>query len=299
MSLTPNPAEPSPLAVQNAIPTRLTRRSPSIGELSIVQRSSTTVEVCAHDRDITFPSFLGTSEFVYDSRAVYENPLITATSRALISDIHTLVHRCCAVDVPRPISILRTFLRACPPKNKLGEDVWFKAARVWAEVDDVSETESFDGHKKSFVEYTLNVLFFPDLHTPFRVPKTMMLRRPPSSPADSQLSLLSVPASPSLPIPGTPVSVPSPLHFQLPVMTRLCLNEQGQITYHRDIWDFRDVVQLIPGVRLAIWIMARAGAWGLSWISQRVCSSMDSAVHENECMNGDNALLTSTADLNI
>lgn len=72
----------------------------------------------------------------------YENPLITATSRALISDIHALTRHCCAVDVPRPLSLLHTILRAHPP-NKLGDDPWFKAIRVWAEVDDISETESF------------------------------------------------------------------------------------------------------------------------------------------------------------
>ncbi|KAG9311761.1 hypothetical protein JVU11DRAFT_8004 [Chiua virens] len=84
-----------------------------------------------------------------------------------------------------------------------------------------------------------------------------------------------MPTSPSFPIPGTPISVPSPLHLQLPVMTRLVFNEQGQITYHKDVWDVRDVVRLIPGVRPVLWIMARVGAWGLSWISQRICSNMN------------------------
>ena len=152
-----------------------------------------------------------------------------------------------------------------------------------------------DGHKKSFVQYTTNVLFFPDLHTTYKMPATLMLRHPPSSPADSPLSL-SVPASPYLPIPGTLFSVPSPLHFQLPVMTQLCFNEQGQITYHRDAWDVRDVVRLIPGVRVALWIIARAGAWGLSWISRRVCSNMVSDTQHDESMNGDNALLETTVD---
>ncbi|KAI9568114.1 hypothetical protein HD554DRAFT_820680 [Boletus coccyginus] len=77
----------APLMIQNNIPTqRMVHKSPSIGELSIIQRGSTAVDVCGHDT--TFPSFLGTSEFFYDPRAgAYENPLITATSRALISDI--------------------------------------------------------------------------------------------------------------------------------------------------------------------------------------------------------------------
>jgi hypothetical protein len=167
-----------------------------------------------------------------------------------------------------------------------------------SEVDTSASYIALDGHKKSFVEYTLNILFLPDLHTTYRIPKTLMLRRPPPSPAESQLSL-SVPASPSLPIPGTLFSVPSPLHLQLPVMTRLCFNEQGQITYHRDIWDFRDVVRLIPGARVVLWIMTRAGAWGLSWISQKVCSKMDPDAQHNESMNDDNALLTSTADPSV
>lgn len=82
-------------------------------------------------------------------------------------------------------------------------------------------------------------------------------------------------------------------------MTRLCFNEQGQITYHRDIWDFRDMVRLIPGVRVVLWIMARAGAWGLSWISQRVCSNMDPDVQHNETMSEDNALLASIGDSGV
>ncbi|KAG9311762.1 hypothetical protein JVU11DRAFT_8005 [Chiua virens] len=187
------PSQPQP-PIQDTGPTQQRiHKSPSIGELSIIQRSSTTVEVCGHGT--TFPSFLGTSEFFYDARAgacsfisssgdepnnTYENPLITATSRALISDIHTLTRRYRAIDVPRPLSILCTLLRMRPP-NKHAGDPWFKAIRMWAEIDDVSETESFDGHKKSFVEYTLNVLFFPDLHSTYRVPKTLMLHRPPAS----------------------------------------------------------------------------------------------------------------------
>ncbi|KAF9235780.1 hypothetical protein BU15DRAFT_50904, partial [Melanogaster broomeanus] len=42
--------------------------------------------------------------------------------------------------------------------------------------------------------------------------------------------------------------LPSPIHFQLPIMTRLTFNEQGQITYHGNIWDVRDMLRLIPEV---------------------------------------------------
>jgi hypothetical protein len=74
----------------------------------------------------------------------YENPLITATSRALISDIHALTRCCCSVDVPRPLSVLHAALKIrARPSTKLDDDPLFKAIRVWAEVDDISETESF------------------------------------------------------------------------------------------------------------------------------------------------------------
>ncbi|KAF9231548.1 hypothetical protein BU15DRAFT_55989, partial [Melanogaster broomeanus] len=53
---------------------------------------------------------------------------------------------------------------------------------------------------------------------------------------------------PSLPVLGITVALPSPVHFQLPIMTRLTFNEQGQIMYHSDIWDVRDALRLIPGV---------------------------------------------------
>ena len=82
-------------------------------------------------------------------------------------------------------------------------------------------------------------------------------------------------------------------------MTRLIFNEQGQITYHRDVWDFGDVVRLIPGVRIILWVMARAGAWGLSWIGQITSSSIDSGGQQDKSMNGDNGLLTSTAESSV
>ncbi|KAF9226321.1 hypothetical protein BS17DRAFT_666326, partial [Gyrodon lividus] len=241
-------------------------------DMTMVQRNTITFQVCGHVYDNSpSPSFLDTCEIFYDTRASkYENPLITATSRSVISDIHALMRLCCAVDVPKPSSIIRTVLRLRTPDGPGGEP-WFRALRVWTEVDDISETESFDGHKKSLVEHTLNVIFFPDLHTTYRIPKTLLLRHPPSPPSEpgSQLSL-SLPTCPSLAIPGTPIVLPSPLHFQLPIMTRLSFNEQGQITYHVDIWDVRDVLRLIPGVRVVQWFVGRAGAWGLGWIGRKL-----------------------------
>ena len=74
--------------------------------------------------------------------------------------------------------------------------------------------------------------------------------------------------SPSLPIPGTSLSFPSPLHFTLRIITRLSFNEQGLVTHHRDIWDIKDVMGLVPGVSLAQWIGTRMTAAGLSYLSR-------------------------------
>ncbi|KAF9235786.1 hypothetical protein BU15DRAFT_22471, partial [Melanogaster broomeanus] len=241
-------------------------------DMSVIPRNPITLQVCGRVYDNSASlSFLDTCEIFYDSRASkYENPLITATSRSVISDIHALMRRCCAVDIPKPASVLRRFLRLHPPGSPDGEP-WFRALRVWTEVDDISETEGFAGHRKSLVEHTLNILLFPDLHTTFQIPKPLTLRHPPPSPSEpgSQFSL-SLPASPSLPVPGIPIALPSPLHFQLPIMTRLTFNEQGQITYHGDIWDVRDVLRLIPGVRMVQWFVGRAGGWALSWVSRKL-----------------------------
>lgn len=137
-------------------------------------------------------------------------------------------------------------------------------------------TTPTDGHKRSIVEHTLNILLFPDLHIGFKIPKSLSLRA--SSSVGEAVHELSVvlPGMPSLPVPGTPFAVPSPLHLQLPVLTRLSFNEQGRITYHRDIWDIHDVIGLVPGMRVVQWVLGRAGAWGLSWMGKRLRSPSQS-----------------------
>lgn len=132
-------------------------------------------------------------------------------------------------------------------------------------------TTHTDGHKRSIVEHTLNILLFPDMHIGFKIPKSLSLRAS-SLDAVHELSVV-LPGMPSLPVPGTPFAVPSPLHLQLPILTRLSFNEQGRITYHRDVWDLRDVIGLVPGMRVAQWILGRVGAWGLSWMGKRLRSS--------------------------
>lgn len=192
------------------------------------------------------------------------------------------------VDIPKPSKIFSALLPRVFIKESVSSDPWFRVLRIWSEIEEFNESESFgpspslylhnslltvltDGHKRSIVEHTLNILFFPDLHMGFKMPKSLSLRTTESTPASETIHELSL-VTPSLPVPGTPFAVPSPLHLQLHVITCLSFNEQGRITYHRDVWDMRDVIGLVPGMRIAQWILGRAGAWGLSWIAKRLRS---------------------------
>ncbi|KAG1838057.1 hypothetical protein C8R48DRAFT_742988 [Suillus tomentosus] len=241
-------------------------------ELSMVTCNPLTYQVCDFVYDNSpSTSFLDTAELFYETRAGYENPLITATSRTLIADIHALVRQFSIVDIPKPSKIFSALLPRVFIKESVNSDPWFRVLRIWSEIEEFNESESFDGHKRSIVEHTLNILFFPDLHMGFKMPKSLSLRTTESTPASETIHELSL-VTPSLPVPGTPFAVPSPLHLQLHVITCLSFNEQGRITYHRDVWDMRDVIGLVPGMRIAQWILGRAGAWGLSWIAKRLRS---------------------------
>ncbi|KAL4068582.1 hypothetical protein V8B97DRAFT_850147 [Scleroderma yunnanense] len=235
-------------------------------DLSIVQRNTRTLQACNHVYDNYPPSFLDTSELFYESRAIYENPVMTATSRALIADIHSFMRRLCIIDVPRPVNIFKAIVGKHPIDDSKS---WFRVLRMWSEIDDISETESFDGQKKSLVEHTLNILLFPDIHSTYNIPSNLSLNKPPSPSEGGPSFLWAFSAMPSLPVPGTSLALPSPLYFQLPIMTRLSFNEQGLITYHRDVWDIRDVLRLVPGVRMALWFLARATAWVLAWVGRQ------------------------------
>ena len=123
----------------------------------------------------------------------------------------------------------------------------------------------------SIIEHTLNVLVLPGLHTDSRSSESAL---------GSTLSLVnsSTPGGvghsntagqPSLAIPGLRGwSVPSPLHLRLRVLTRLSFNEQGRITRHRDFWDVRDVLGLVPGMRVAQWVGTRVAAQGISVVTR-------------------------------
>ncbi|KAK7049764.1 hypothetical protein VNI00_005795 [Paramarasmius palmivorus] len=210
----------------------------------------------------------------------YENPIITTTSRAMLADIYRLSRRFNSVDIPRPIAVIYTLFGLELPTyiNK----PLLHALKAWSDIGDISETEGFgestdsnmvftdslialgllDGHRKTIVEHTLNVLVLPRWHTDSMRSKYF------AQSADSLLSAPSHPTHPALPIPGTSLTVPSPLHFQLHIITRLSFNEQGRITHHRDFWDIKDVMRLIPGVPLAQWIGTRVAALVLTYIAR-------------------------------
>lgn len=76
------------------------------------------------------------------------------------------------------------------------------------------------------------------------------------------------PSLPTLTVPGIGVTLPSPLHLQLHVFTRLSFNEQGRIIHHRDVWDLKDLVSLVPGGMLSQWVASRLAARVLSAISR-------------------------------
>ncbi|KAJ7248450.1 hypothetical protein C8J57DRAFT_1475572 [Mycena rebaudengoi] len=213
----------------------------------------------------------------------YENPVLTATSRSLIADIHQLSRQLSAIDVPRPVAMFCTLLRLQPPRTGLFarniDRPLFQALRVWTEIGDLCENESFDGHRKTIVEHTLHILVLPGLHRDTHhprphLPDALLTNSPSSSPASPAPSFApstysscscSHPHAPALPVPGTALTVPSPLHFTLHVITRLSFNEQNRITHHRDFWDLKDVVGLVPGAGLAQWVAGRVAARGVAY----------------------------------
>jgi len=192
--------------------------------------------------------------------------------------------------VPRPLAMLCTLFHLRPPNAGQSSDPLFQGMRVWTDVLDICENDSFgmfheishikadtygilDGHHKVIVEHTLNILLLPGIHCEGTIShranaSTDSLINIHGSPIIPPLSNKHPFISPSLPIPGTSLSVPSPLHSKLRIVTRLSFNEQGLVTHHRDIWDVKDVMGLVPGVSLAQWVGTRLTAVGLSYISR-------------------------------
>ncbi|KZP13455.1 hypothetical protein FIBSPDRAFT_869281, partial [Athelia psychrophila] len=103
-------------------------------------RHATALEVC----DVLYgpspsPPDLEAIERYYEAGATYENPFVTATSRSLIADIHAFARALATVDVPTPraaLAVLFPFLGGADGR-------WFRGMRVWSEIGNVCESESF------------------------------------------------------------------------------------------------------------------------------------------------------------
>ncbi|KIK53273.1 hypothetical protein GYMLUDRAFT_250530 [Collybiopsis luxurians FD-317 M1] len=198
----------------------------------------------------------------------YENPLVTTTSSSMLADVLRLSRQLSVINVPRPLAVIYSIFRLKPPDSL--SSPWIHALRAWTEVDDINENESFDGHRKTIVEHTLNILVFPDIHTDTGVPVRFNYSTDSfSSPTTPTSQMIPPnPVHPSLRIPGISLTVPSPFHLKLRIITRFSFNEQGRITHHRDFWDVKDVMGLVPGVSLAQWIGTRITARSLSYASR-------------------------------
>ena len=120
------------------------------------------------------------------------------------------------------------------------------------------------------VEHTLNILLLPGIHREGTISHRVTVSSDSlvSSHGSNLIHSHKPFITPSLPLPGTSIALPSPLHRKLRIITRLSFNEQGLVTHHRDIWDVKDVMGLVPGVSLAQWIGTRLTATSLSYFSR-------------------------------
>lgn len=113
---------------------------PDQSSLIPLSRHAAALEIC----DIVYgasPRSWDVLERFYDASAVYENPFLTASSRAVISDIHSIASHLSRLDVPRPNAVLYALLGF--KTDHLWSDPWFHALKVWSEIGDVCESESF------------------------------------------------------------------------------------------------------------------------------------------------------------
>ncbi|KAI0307059.1 hypothetical protein B0F90DRAFT_1622030 [Multifurca ochricompacta] len=284
------------MASSIAFPSTEHRSQPNKSDTSLIPRHTAAIEVCnlvygqadsvSWDTLSLFYEADAGGLFFLDSDSLhYENPVITATSRDSIGDIHSLSQHLTGVDAPKPASLLRSLLGlAHTPAER---EPWFQISRMWTEVDDVCENESFDGHRRCIVEHTLNILLLPGLHSerylghmnaaqPYALTSDVQRNSPNrslhvsfSSVSGPWLpSLPSLPSLPALTVPGIGLSLPSPFHLQLHVFTRLSFNEQGRIIHHRDVWDLKDLIGLVPGGMLSQWVTSRLAARVLSTVSR-------------------------------
>ncbi|KAH9915447.1 uncharacterized protein BXZ73DRAFT_92612 [Epithele typhae] len=244
-----------------AFPSARSARSSVDTSTYSLSHHQTAAEVCELFYGDSPPAWAAVERF-YDPNATYENPCLTATSRETISDVHLLSRYLSQLDVPKPGAVLCTLFRLSADHR--WRDAWFRGVRMWNEINEISECDSFDGHKRTMVEHTLHVLVLPGLH--------LQTHQPPTSDvhalSDSVLAL-----SPSerhlgagYQHPELSFWPPSPFHLKLPIITKLSFNDADKITHHRDFWDVKDLLGLVPGMTLFQWISGRLAAQSIRTI---------------------------------
>ncbi|KAL6309791.1 hypothetical protein BKA93DRAFT_850330 [Sparassis latifolia] len=233
-----------------------------------VAHHSTALEICDLVYGSTIPPWDVIERF-YEPSAKYENPLITATSRAAIADIHAMASRLSQVDVPNPAVVLSALFGTT--RSEGWGSPWFQVMTVSNEVTDICESESFDHHRRTIVEHTLHIVLLPGLQS-----SDAAVSHPvPSNASDLSISF---PAPSYSHQPSAQIDLrdilyqlqPSPFHLRLPLITRLSFNDAGKITHHRDYWDVKDLLNLIPGMTLAQCIASRIFAQSIRGV---VCAS--------------------------
>lgn len=105
-----------------------------------ISRHATALEICDLVYSASEPSWEAIERF-YEPNAIYENPVVTATSRAVIADIHTVAGQLAEIDIPRPLAVLYALFGV--KREPGGFDPLFRLLRAWSETGDVCESESF------------------------------------------------------------------------------------------------------------------------------------------------------------
>lgn len=98
------------------------------------------VEVCDLVYGPAVPLWSVVERF-YEPDATYENPIVTATSRSVIADIHALSGHLAQLDIPHPVALLQRLFGIS--RGGGVRESWFKAMSMSNEVTDVSESESY------------------------------------------------------------------------------------------------------------------------------------------------------------
>ena len=132
-------ASPNTIAFPVARSARSSALSDNASSLSLTHHQ-TAAEICELFYGASAPAWQAVDRF-YDPNATYENPVITATNKDTIADVHTLAQYLSQLDVPKPTAILCALFRLSADHR--WRDAWFRGVSMWNEVNDISECESF------------------------------------------------------------------------------------------------------------------------------------------------------------